>query len=122
MARKRVWEFLPGEARTVGVSMVSDLDTDASLTGETPTVTAWTKTAAGVYSAATGFTLGTPQVNTAALTDADGYSVPIGEGISVRITAPSTQGTYYIRIGSPTDDSDTIAREIELAVAGPPSS
>lgn len=120
MARRRLFEFLPGETKDVAVSMDSELDSAALLTG-TPDVDPYTRTTAGVYSAAAGFTVANEQVNTSALTAEGGEVIAIGKGIAARITAPSTQGTYYVRFQCSADDSTEPAREDTLVVSGPPA-
>lgn len=120
MARRRLWEFLPGETKDVAVSMDSELDSAAALTG-TPDVDAFTRTAAKVYSAAAGFTISSVQVNTSILTTDGGEAIAVGRGIACRITAPSTQGTYFIRSQCSGDDGTEPAREDELVVSGPPA-
>lgn len=122
MARRRRWKFSPSETRDLGVSMDSELDSDATMAGETPTVSAWTRTgnpsAGYTYSAASGFTFASQQVNTAQITADDGETVAIGRGLLARVTAPTTQGTYYLRWECDADDGTHVVREDTLIVEG----
>lgn len=118
MARMRQWAFEPGEMRDLGVSFDSELDADAVLTGATPTVSAWTKSGS-TFTAATGFTFAQQQVNIAAQTADDGEVIAIGRGVFFRVTAPATQGTYYIRSECDADDGTHPVRHDVMVVSGP---
>jgi len=107
MGRRRVWKFSPGETRDLGVSMASELDSAAVLTGETPTVSAWTrsgKPGSYTYTEVLTFTFANKQTNASSQTADDGEVIAIGKGIFFRCTAPTTQGTYYIRSECDADD------------------
>lgn len=122
MARTRIWRFNPGETRDLGVSMVDELDsanTGASMTGETPVVSAWTGNDDDGYTQANGFTFANEQVNTSARTDVDGNTIPVGEGILFRCTAPTTLGTYVIRSESDADNGAHPSRHDIIIVEGP---
>lgn len=121
MSRRNQWSPVsPSEVVDLAVSMAGDLDSGASMTGETPTVSVWEKSG-GNYTAASGFTVASAQVNTGALTAADGSTIAIGEGISFRLTAGAA-GTYYIRSECDADDGTHPVRYDRLVVEGPPSS
>jgi hypothetical protein len=108
----------PSEVRDLAVSMASELDAGASMTGETPEVSAWTESA-GVYTEDATFTFASAAVNTAELTTEDGETIAIGEGIAFRCTAPATLGTYYIRSECDADDGTHVVRYDRLDVEGP---
>lgn len=116
MARRKQWKMNPAEVLDLAVSMASELDSAASLAGETPTVSVWTKSGS-TYSAASGFTIANEQVNVSALTTDDGETIAIGEGIAFRLTAGAA-GTYYIRSECDADDGTHVVREDVLIVAG----
>lgn len=121
MARRKQWRMNPAEVLELAVSMASELDSAASMTGETPTVSVWTRTgsqnAGYTYSAASGFTISNAQVNVSALTTEGGETIAIGEGIAFRLTAGAA-GTYYIRSECDADDGTHVVREDVLVVAG----
>lgn len=110
MPRQKIWHFSPSETRDLAVSLDSELDEGASMTGESPTVSVWTGSESAGYTAATGFTLASAQVNTSVLTTSDGETIPIGRGIAFRCTAPTTRGTYYIRSECDADDGTHVVR------------
>lgn len=116
MARRKQWSMNPGETLDLAVSMASELDTSAVMTGSTPTVSVWTRSGT-TYTAATGFTIANEQVNSGALTTEDGETIAIGEGIAFRLTAGAA-GTYYIRSECDADDGTHVVREDVLVVAG----
>lgn len=118
MARRKVWRFSPGETRDLAVSMASELDSAASMTGETPEISAWTESN-GAYTQDGNFTIASPQVNASQLTTEDGETISVGEGIAFRLTAPSTLGTYYIRSECDGDDGTHVVRFDKLIVEGP---
>ena len=118
MGRMRQWTFDPGEMRDLGVSFDSELDATAVLTGATPVVSAWTRSGT-TYTAATGFTFAQQQVNAAQQTTDDGEVIAIGRGAFFRLTAPATQGTYYIRTECDADDGTHPVRHDVLTVSGP---
>ena len=119
MARRKVWRMAPGETRDLGVSMATELDTAAVMTGETPEVTLWTLSGTTWTQATTGFTLSLEQVNTGAETAEDGETIAIGKGIFFRLVAPTTRGTYYVRSECTADDGTKPARPDDvLIVAG----
>jgi len=117
MGRMRQWWFDPGEMRDLGVSFDSELDATAVLSG-TPVVSAWTKSGT-TYTAATGFTFAQQQVNAAQQTTDDKEVIAIGRGAFFRLTAPTTQGTYYIRTECGADDGTHPVRHDVLTVSGP---
>lgn len=119
MPRRKRWRFSPGETRDLAVSMDSELDSDATLTGETPEISAWEGDETSGYEEVDGFTLATPTVNTAALTTEDGETIAIGRGVMFRCTAPETRGTYLIRSECDADDGTHPTRYDELVVEGP---
>lgn len=110
MPRQKIWHFSPGETRDLAVSLDSELDADALMTGETPTVSAWTGSESAGYTEASGFTLTSAQVNAIVLTTADGEVIPVGRGIAFRCTAPTTRATYYIRAECDADDGTHVVR------------
>ena len=118
MARKKVWNFSPGETRDLAVSMASELDSGASMTGETPSVSGHTKSGE-TYTEVATFTFANEQINTGALTTEDGETIAIGEGIAFRCTAPTTNGTYYLLSESDADDGTHPKRWDKLIVSGP---
>ena len=110
----------PAEVLELGVSLASDLDSDAVMTGETPEVSVWTRTGTPgsyTYTAAAGFTVASPQVNTSALTDAGGDTVAIGKGVTFKLTAGAA-GTYYVRVECDADDGTHVVTERSLVVSG----
>lgn len=126
MAAKMKWRFLPGEKRNLGVSLASELSSDASLAGQTPTVTPYTYDSKREdYDEATGFTIASVSANTAAMevvSERGGQvleTVAVGDGISFTLTAPTTRGTYYIRSECVADDGTDVGRWDELIVEGP---
>lgn len=125
MTRRGIWQFSPGETRDLGVSFDSELDDDASMTGETPTVSAWTQPSTGTFTAATGFSFSQQQVNAAEQIADDGEVIAIGRGAFFRVTAPTALGKYYIRTECDADDGTHPVRGGEpydvLIVSGPPA-
>lgn len=120
MSRRNQWSPVsPGETIDLAVSMAGDLDSGATLTGNTPTVSVWTKSGSS-YTAATGFTVASAAVNTGALTAADGSTIAVGDGIQFRLTAGAA-GTYYVRSECDADDGTRPARFDRLEVEGPPA-
>lgn len=123
MGRRKVWRMLPGETRDLGVSMDSELDSAASMAGETPEVTLWQLSDGTWTQITSGFTLASVQVNTEAQTADGGEVIAIGRGIFFRLTAPTLRGTYYIRSECDADDGTHPARGDEnmdvLVVSGP---
>lgn len=126
--RSNDWKLSPGETQDLGVSMDSDLDDSASMTGETPVVSAWTRADDGTYSAAAGFTFANEQVNAAAteVKDKNGRvieTIAIGRGILFRVTAPTTPGEYFIRSECDADDGTHVVRTPfdRMVVEGPGS-
>lgn len=121
MARSQQWRFNPNETRDIGVSMSDELDTGVTMTGESPTISAWTRTGrrgSYTYTAASGFTFSGEQINGTAITASDGTSVGIGKGVLFRCAAPSSQGTYYIRTECDASDGTHVVREDVLIVQG----
>ena len=119
--RIKVWHFGPGETRDLAVSMASELDSAASMTGETPTVTGFTGNEDDGYTVDATFTFANEQVNTGALTTASGETIAIGEGIEFRCTAPTTRATYVILSECDADDGTHVMRYDVLVVSGPPT-
>lgn len=126
MPTKYRWEFSPGETRDLAVSLASELDSGASLTGGgTPSVSAWKKQAvSGEYDQVSSFTFSNEQVNTSAIAveDPDGVTIEtiaIGDGVAFRCTAPDTRGKYYLLTECVADDGTTVKRYDELVVSGP---
>lgn len=118
MARTKIWRFQPGETRDLGVSMASELDSAAVLTG-TPVVTGWTK-AKDVYTdASDDFTFANEQTNASEQTADGGETIAVNKGVFFRCTAPTTQGTYYILSECAADDGTRVAREDTMIVSGP---
>lgn len=118
MARRRQWRMMPGETRDLAVSLESELDSGASMTGETPEVSVWTGDEDAGYTAAV-VTISNEQVNTGQLTTEDGETIAVGEGIAFRITAPSTRATYTVRSECDADDGTHVSRFDTLIVEGP---
>lgn len=125
MGAKGKWNFLPGEKKDLAVSLAVELG-GSTLTGQTPTVTPYTyDSARETYSEATGFTIASVAVNSAAIDviSEDGGQVleeiAIGDGIEFRLTAPTTRGTYYIRSECVAADGTKPGRWDELVVEGP---
>lgn len=126
MARRKVWEFSPGEKRPIGVSMDSELGASVSMAGETPQVTLWTKSGDVYTQVASGFTIANAQVNTVEQTADDsttGETIGIGRGIFWMFTAPTTPGDYYFRSECDASDGSRPTRgeggEDKVVVSGP---
>lgn len=115
--RQRRWTFQPGEKRDLGVSMASDLDAGASLTGNTPVVNAFADEDGDTPVA--GFTITNAQVNASDQTADDGEVIAAGDGIFFRLTATTVRGTYYILSECDADDGTHPSRPDVLIVKGP---
>lgn len=119
MARSKQWRMSSGEVLTLAKSLRGDMESGDTLTGSTPAVTVWQKVS-GVYTDVTvsaGFTVASEAVNTGALTDSDGDTIAIGDGVAFRLTA-GDQGTYLVRVQCATDQGDTAVSDVPLVVSG----
>lgn len=116
MARKRRVEMVPGEVLDLAKSLSGDLASGESLTG-TPTVTVWLL-ANGTWTESV-VTITGEAINTAELTDYNGDAIAIGDGVEFRLTAPTTRGTYEIRIQCASDGGTNPATTMDLTVDGP---
>src|SRR5690606_23611357 len=91
------------------------LDADASLEGQTPTISAWTGDEESGYEAAEGFVFDNVQPNSDALEvpDPNGNvleNIQAYRGVVFRCTAPMTRGQYLIRSESDADDGTHVVR------------
>lgn len=119
--RSKVWNMSPGETLTLAKSLRGDMASGDTLTGETPSVTVWQKQSDGTYSDVTtsaSFTVASVAVNTGALTDSDGSTIAIGDGVQFRLTATQTAGSYLVRVACDTSNGDHAVSDVDLVVAG----
>ena len=120
MARAQQWRMSPGEVLVLACSLDSDLETDATLTGETPEITLHTENADGTFTDATAdFTVAGETANASALTTSTGETIAIGKGVVFTLTASETAGTYWCRVECDADDGTHPTRTIKLIVEGP---
>lgn len=119
MARRYRWKMSPGETLPLGCGLEYDLAPGETLTG-TPSVTVHKETSKDVWDDVTAdFTIASPAVNTAAMEDRNGDTIPIGEGVAFRLTATTTIGTYEVLVSCDSTDGTDPAVPNELVVAGP---
>jgi hypothetical protein len=117
MAVRLVWLMSGGETLPLAQSLRGDMETDDTLTGETPVVEVHQKQG-GSYSdvtASKNFTVASVAVNTAELTDHKGNPVAIGDGVQFKLTAGDV-GTYKVRIECPSSDGHRPVAEVDLIV------
>lgn len=122
MPRRTQWVMSPGETLVLAKSLGADLEANASLTGETPEVSVYELAEDGTYDVmATGFTVSSEQVNTAALTTEAGETIAIGEAaVFVLAVAESVEpGRYYVKVECDADDGTHLISRVPLVVEGP---
>ena len=120
MPRKQAWTMSPGETLILAKSMSADLESSASMAGNTPTVTiAQGNDVDGWTDYTSSFTIASEQVNTSALTTEAGETIAIGKGIVFTLTATTTQGKYSVRLSCDADDGTTPTTDVVLYVKGP---
>lgn len=119
MARNRQVVMLPGETLDLAKSLRGDMSSGDTLTGSTPTVSVWLKSNSTYTDASDDFTIASAAVNTGTLTDYNGDTIAVGDGVEFRLTASTTRGTYEIRISCAADDGSVPATTMDLVIAGP---
>ncbi|MEM7416802.1 MAG: hypothetical protein AAF389_14950 [Gemmatimonadota bacterium] len=118
MGRALAWTMSPGETLSLGVSLATDLEDGDTLTG-TPTVTLWQLDSGTWVEKTAQATIANQQVNASELTDANGDPIPVGKGAMFRLTAPTTEGVYDVKVSCPSTDGEGPATSRKLYVVGP---
>ena len=116
MARNRYWEMNPSE--TVVLSVDLSADKESGVTLSLPSVTIYTKSGDTYTDVTSDFTVAGAAINSAQITREDGGTTAIGDGVTFRLTASATQGTYYVVVEATGDDSTTPKTERRLVVSG----
>lgn len=116
MARRKQWTMSPGEELVLSVDMSRDMEDGVTLSS--PSVTVYTKSGTTYTDATADFTVEAEQINASAITREDGGTTAIGDGVVFRLTASTTQGTYYVVVQATGDDGTTIKTERVLVVSG----
>lgn len=116
MARQTNWKMNPGETLVLSVDMSADMEDGVTISS--PTVKVYTKSGDTYTDVSNDFTVASAAVNTSAITREDGGTTAIGDGVTFKLTASTTQGTYYVVVRATGSDSTTPKTERTLIVSG----
>lgn len=116
--RPRSWTMNPGEELVLSADLSADMEDAVTISA--PTVTVYTRDAAGVYTDVTSdFTIENVQINASDILDDQGRVISnAGEAVVFRLTASTTQGEYRVVVAATGSDGTTPKTERELFVDG----
>ena len=119
MPRKAQWHMSPAEEIVLAKSLASDIETGQALTG-TPTITVYENLGGSWSDVTSEFTVADQQVNAAQLTDENGATIAIGDGVVFTLTAPSREGEFSVEVSCAADDGTTPKSNVALTVSRTP--